>query len=298
MDHLQQMDKTLSSGTFAFGTFAPRGLIRWIVGVTRHLPLTRFGSGWAGRRIGYLLRRLALLRLGDRPVDILSFGVRFRLYPRNHVCEKRILFSPDDFDQVERDALAKRLAPDFTFIDIGAGVGGYSLAVAAMAAEQPGFTVRILALEPEPELFNRLACNISINPFGSIKALDLAVADREGELTLFLDPRNKGEASVKIVSIDQTRQVRVVARPLFALLKDEGFTRVDAMKLDVEGAEDLILDPFFAQAPTSLWPRFIILERGEARWGMDLLTLLANKGYVMRTQTRNNHMMERADDNA
>lgn len=278
--------------TFPFGVFEPRGLVRRLVGITRSLPHTGFGRSWAGRRMGFLLRRIAVMFLGGKPVDVISFGANFRLYPYNNVCEKRILFAPEDFDQPERDVLATRITPDFMFIDIGASIGGYSLAVAAMAAAQPGMNARILALEPEPDLFNRLIYNISINPFGSIKALDLAVADREGELTLFLDQRNKGEASVKIVSLDQARQVRVAARPLFALLRDEGFTRIDAMKLDVEGAEDLILERFFAEAPATLWPILIILERGESRWGMDLLALLREKGYGTLAETRNNHVLE------
>ena len=36
---------------------------------------------------------------------------------------------------------------------------------------------------------------------------------------------------------------------MIELLNREGLTRVDAIKLDVEGAEDLMLDPFFRDAP-------------------------------------------------
>ena len=75
----------------------------------------------------------------------------------------------------------------FTFVDIGANVGAYSLFVAARA----GGTARILAVEPQPDIFDRLAYNISLNPFGTIKAVDCAVADKTGELTLFLDPATR-----------------------------------------------------------------------------------------------------------
>ena len=51
-----------------------------------------------------------------------------------------------------------------------------------------GPTARILAVEPQPEIFDRLTYNIRLNPFGTIKAVDCAVADKPGELTLFLDP--------------------------------------------------------------------------------------------------------------
>ena len=87
------------------------------------------------------------------------------------------------------------LREGFRFIDIGANIGAYSLFVAAKA----GPTARILAVEPQPEVFARLAFNIAQNPFGTVKAVACALADKPGELTLFLDPANRGESSVRIL---------------------------------------------------------------------------------------------------
>jgi len=96
------------------------------------------------------------------------------------------------------------------------------------------------------------------------------------------------------VSADNVRQVRVPARTLLGIVQDEGFDHVDAMKLDVEGAEDLILKRYFTEAPETLWPKLIIVERGEGRWGLDLLGFLAERGYKSIGGTRNNHLLERA----
>jgi FkbM family methyltransferase len=271
------------TGQPEFGAYAARGVVATLLRWTRAMP-----ASWLGKRLGFLLRRIAISRLNGRPVDAESLGARFRLYPYNNVCEKRILFAPRDFDEIERNLLAARLHPDFVFLDIGANIGGYALAVAAKA----GSRARILALEPQPEVFERLIYNIRVNPFGTVKALAVAVADRDGELTLFLDPRNKGEASVKIVSADHARQVRVAARTLFSIAQDEGFGHIDAIKLDVEGAEDMILKRFFGEAPVALWPKLIIVERGEDRWSFDLLGFLAEKGYASIGGTRNNHLLE------
>lgn len=271
------------AGQAEFGAFAARGLVATLLRWTRAMP-----ASWLGKRLGFLLRRIAISRLNGRPVDTESLGARFRLFPYNNVCEKRILFAPRDFDEAERNLLVSRLHPDFVFLDVGANIGGYALAVAAKA----GPRARILAIEPQPEVFDRLVYNIRANPFGTVKALGVAVADRDGELTLFLDPRNKGEASVKIVSADHTRQVRVAARTLFGIVQDEGFNHIDAIKLDVEGAEDMILKQFFAQAPAALWPKLIIVERGEDRWSFDLPGFLAGQGYRITGGTRNNHILE------
>jgi FkbM family methyltransferase len=269
-----------------FGAHAPSGLPRWVLEQTRALP-----NRWAARRLAFMLRRLAVRSLNGEPLDVEALGARMRLYPYNNVCEKRILFTPQFFDPQERAVLDARISENFTFVDIGANIGAYSLFVAARA----GAFARILAVEPQPEIFDRLAYNIRQNPFGTVKAVACAVADKAGELTLFLDPRNNGESSVKIVGSSAGDAIRVPAVTLSDLLENEGFTSVDAIKLDVEGAEDLILDPFFREAPTSLHPSLLIIENGRGQWQMDLPKLLADKGYRLLLRTRMNLLYERAE---
>ena len=267
-----------------FGTHAPSGFARWAIERTRALP-----NRWAARRMAHLLRRLAIQSLRGAPVDTEALGARMRLYPYNNICEKKVLFTPQFFDPEELGQLKSAIRDGFTFVDVGANVGAYSLFVAAQA----GLGARILAVEPQPDVFDRLAYNIRQNPFGTIKAVACAVADKTGELTLFLDPRNKGESSVKIVGSSHAPMIRVPAVTLLELLTSEGFTRLDALKLDVEGAEDLILDPFFRDAPASLHPALIIIEDGRERWQTDLGRLLAAQGYRLARRTRLNLIYER-----
>jgi FkbM family methyltransferase len=272
-------------GVPPYGAYAPRGLMARLVRITRGLS-----ESWGQRKIAYALRRLAIARLRGKPVDIEALGARMRLYPDGNVCEKRILFTPQYFDRTERELLAARVKPGFSFIDIGANIGAYSLFVAALAG--PG--ARILAVEPQPDIFARLTYNIGLNPFGTIKAVDCAVADKPGELTLFLDPRNKGESSVRILGSSQSATVKVPATTLLALMQDEAYTRLDAIKLDVEGAEDLILDPFLREAPETLWPKLIVIEDSASRWQVDLPALFAASGYKLLARTRLNLVYERA----
>jgi FkbM family methyltransferase len=267
-----------------FGTHAPSGFARWAIERTRAMP-----NRWAARRMAHLLRRLAIQSLRGAPVDTEALGARMRLYPYNNICEKKVLFTPQFFDPEELGQLKSAIRDGFTFVDVGANVGAYSLFVAAQA----GLGARILAVEPQPDVFDRLAYNIRQNPFGTIKAVACAVADKTGELTLFLDPRNKGESSVKIVGSSQAPMIRVPAVTLLELLTSEGFTRLDALKLDVEGAEDLVLDPFFRDAPASLHPALIIIEDGRERWQTDLGRLLAAQGYRLARRTRLNLIYER-----
>jgi FkbM family methyltransferase len=268
----------------AFGTFAPTGLVAWALQRTRAL-----GDGWLPRRLAYALRRIGVRALAGKPVDTETLGARMRVYPQVNICEKRILFTPQYFDPVEREVLAASIRPGYRFIDIGANVGAYALFVAALAGRE----ARILAIEPQPDVFAKLAYNISLNPFGTVKAIACAVADKPGELSLFLDPRNQGESSVRVVQSPSANAIKVPAVTLLHLVESEGFSHIDAIKIDVEGAEDLILEPFFAQAPEALWPRLIILEDSTSRWSVDLLPMLSRHGYQMVARTRLNFVLSR-----
>jgi FkbM family methyltransferase len=268
-----------------FGTFAPSGAVRWIVARTGRLH----EEAWSARRLALFLRRLAIRLLRGRPLDVERFGARMRLFPYNNNCEKKVLFTPQFFDPAEREILGNRLGPDGVFVDVGANVGAYAL----FAAARMGRGARVLAVEPQPDVFDKLSYNIAQNPFGTIKAVDCAVADRTGELTLFIDPRNRGESSVKIVGTHESSAIRVPAVTLLDLVRGEGFARVDAMKLDTEGAEDIILEPFFRQAPPALHPALLILGDGTGQWQIDLPAFLEGQGYRLVARTRLNLVFER-----
>ena len=268
-----------------FGRHAPGALLRRVLAWTRGA-----GQSWLAHRRAFFLRGLSIKALAGRPVDVTSLGAKMRLYPYNNVCEKRILFTPQYFDEPERLLLKSRITTEFVFIDIGSNVGGYALYVAANA----GPLARILAIEPQPEIFERLIYNIRQNPFATVKAMDCALADEDGEITLFLPSHNRGESSVRIVSAEADgKRVRVPARTLAGVVEAEGYARIDAMKLDVEGAEDLILEPFFRTAPTALWPKLMVMEHINARWTVDLPRLILDNGYREILRTRANVVYER-----
>jgi len=269
----------------AFGAFAMSRLVARVVARTR-----RGGGSWAQMRMTFLLRQWALRRLKGRPVDTETLGVKMRLHPHDDVAEKRLLFTPQYFDPAERRFLEPHLAKGGVFIDIGANVGGYALWAAARLA--PGG--RVIAVEPEPELFERLSFNIGVNPTGIVKAVNAAVADFNGRLTLFVDRRNRGGTSLRIAkdAPGGGEAVEATAVTLAGLVATERLERIDVLKVDVEGAEDLVLSPFLHRADRSLLPSVIVLNHLRGQWAEDLDALLARTGYVEAGRTAANVLYE------
>lgn len=278
------MQKSIINDLSPFGRHAPKGLARAILGVTRDCP-----AGWTGSRRAIFLRSLAVKVLNGRPLDVEALGARMRLYPANNRCEKRLLFTPQFFDPAERALLANAAGEDTHFVDIGASAGGYALFMAGLA----GARAKILAVEPNPVIFERLVYNIRQNPFATVKALECAVADREGEITLFFDARNQGRTSVRI-SDAAGGTLKAHARTLKDILASEGYERVDALKIDVGGAEDVILEPFFREAAPALWPRLILCAKSGTAWSVDLERMLPAYGYREVLRSRENIGWQRA----
>ncbi len=267
----------------AFGTYAPAVWQRGIIALTRQLP-----ENWWGRRLALWLRKPVLLSLGDRPVDLAVLGFRMRLVPHDNVSEKRVLATPQFFDSAELALLQTRLHPAFRMVDIGANAGLYSLFVAA----RTGPDARILAIEAQPEMQQRLARNIALNGFMTIHQANCAVADREGTITFHLSADNRGQAS--LIPEKTGAALTVPCWPLLALMDAAGIVTPDALKIDIEGAEDLVLGHFLRTAPPDRWPHLIFMERNTDRWREDLLALCHASGYRELAPGRMNMILERA----
>lgn len=275
-----------------YGSRLPVGFERVVLAVTRRLP-----ANWLGLRASMPLRRIVIDRLGDRAVDTDAWGARLRLYPRHNGCEKTTLFTPQLFDVVERRALAaaidRRLAEGgtFSFVDIGANVGLYSLFVAARA----GAAAKILAIEPQPGIVSRLRFNLEANPGFDIAVAALALSDRDGEVELVIDSRDSGGTRLKTAASAATAAtaeiVRVPCRPLAAVLAERGFAAIDALKIDIEGAEDLVLAPFLRDASPQALPRMVLIEDWGSGWKFDLFGLLKQRGYTVVARSRHNAVL-------
>lgn len=282
---------TASVDAAPFGARRPNALKRSVIALTRRLP-----DNWLGLRLAILLRRIVMSSGRDEAIDTGLWGLRLRLYPRRNGCEKNALFTPQMFDVTERGMLAReiddtlRRGEDFVFVDIGANVGLYSLFV----AQRAGKRANILVIEPQPGIADRFAFNFALNPDLSVTLVRQAVAGEDGEAELAIDARDSGGTSLRAERLgDGAERVRVGCRMLLGLLRDHGIARIDALKIDVEGAEDVVLTPFLAGAPEALLPGWILIEDAREAWRSDVFAALRRRGYAEIGRSAQNVVMAR-----
>ena len=265
------MTVTTSAADFEpFGTYPPNLLQDAVRNIGRRLPMNYPGmrfSGW----LRYLLQSTT-----RKPIDVVVLGHRMRLRLADNACERRLMVTPQFFDPDELQILRSIMRPDFQFVDLGANVGTYSLFVGRHA----GAGSRILAVEPQQSLVRRLQENITLNGL-DVRVAPVAVGDREGTIEFAVDTNNLGFTSLHTErrGRGEHKVVRLPMRKLLDLVREHGFERIDALKADIEGAEDLALIPFIEEAPPALWPRLIILEPNAREWRRDLIAFLRQRGY-------------------
>lgn len=126
------------------------------------------------------------------------------------------------------------LALGDVFVDVGANVGYHT----ARAARRVGPTGRVLAVEANPENARLLALTAAANDFAHVDVLPLALGDHLGHVNFVSHiGSNGGFAPDDIESLASGRATVVPTVTLDSL----GLERIDVMKIDVEGAESIVI---------------------------------------------------------
>lgn len=268
-----------------FGRYTPAPSIRRAISLAQGA-----GNNPIGRQVAKLAEAW-VKHNATPPLDLEVAGLKLRCYLWDNYTERKLVFMPWRFDVRERQYISSVLPPDGVFVDIGANVGVYSL----IAAAQMNRSGRILGLEPYPPVFSRLLFNISATGQGrdnwpTIVVLPIGVADLESEFELHLNAGNLGENSIVAAGNPNSgdEAITIKCRPLLKILQEQAVDQIDVLKIDIEGAEDIALCPFLADAPDTLLPRHILIENSERRWQQDLTAAIQARGYMAALQSRMN----------
>jgi FkbM family methyltransferase len=244
------------------------------------------GKGTLARALHTRLRAAALARDPMREVTMRD-GSRARWDLRDDA-EAMACWLGEADDDV-RDALLARVKPDATVFDVGANVGWWTVPLARRLARGGG---RVVAFEPVPANRARLEWAIAANAVGAqVQVAAVALGDAPGELGMWLKSEETGAGSgtAALVTGDGPSHLRVPVVTLDAWTAEQGLTRCDLMKLDIEGAELMMLrgaERFIAAT------RPLIFGEFEAYW---LSTFGATFVDVAEWAGRNRYAMRRWD---
>jgi FkbM family methyltransferase len=263
-----------------FGAFAPTRAQGAIISLAQRSRLKR------GAFRPMLSRLVNLLRAG--PVDVRYQGAAFRFYHQTSATERGALFNPD-YNLEELDFLRAHTPVGGVFVDVGANVGTYAMVL----ARRVGADGTVIAVEPHPVTHARLAFNRAASGFDQVRLVAAAAGPADGELMIETDGDNLGASHI-VSGKPPGHAIRVPSWRLERILGDAGVTRVDALKIDVEGFEDRVLSGFFRDAPQLLWPRAVVIEHlSRDEWQDDCIADMLARGYAEIGRNRSNTLLLR-----
>lgn len=198
--------------------------------VVRRLPAGRF-------RAFERLSRAALPPFEDRLADALG-GWRFGCDLRNVIAREACLTGRSA--PAETAAVFAGLPRGGTFVDVGANWGYFTL----VAAHAVGPAGRVLALEPDPRMAAELRANVARNGIRHVTVVEAAASAQAGEAVLAgyaEGDRNRGVSSLVARPGGDAASFVVRTAALDDLLDAHAIPSADLVKVDVEGAEEMVL---------------------------------------------------------
>ena len=171
-----------------------------------------------------------------------------------------------------------RIEDGWTVVDIGGGIGDYTL-FAALANPHG----KVFAFEPFPESFALLQENLAANRAANVQAFAEAIWSQAGDLKIDSSAGEPGQFISRSTDaqVDQSTRVPSISlEQAFARLQIE---RCDLMKVDCEGAEY----PILFNTPDRVLGRVqrIVMEYHDSVTSYthsDMQEFLSAKGYAVR----------------
>jgi FkbM family methyltransferase len=201
--------------------------------------------------------KLRLIRLVEnmarrRVVSTLRPGFKMALDKEDLI--QRTLLETGIYESGTTQLLMSELKHHDVFFDVGANVG-YFTCLAAKAG-----VGNIVAVEPDPLNVEILEFNLSLNRFdtASITVAECALSDCVGEQSFYRAHLNNIGMS-GFEPNNSVKSLRITTETLDGLTAAKALPPPTVIKIDVEGAEDLVFaggEALFRRAP----PRLVVFE--------------------------------------
>jgi FkbM family methyltransferase len=149
-----------------------------------------------------------------------------------------------DAEPEVQDALAELIEPGQTVYDVGANIGFFTILCSRLVGPQG----KVYAFEPIPENLVTLRHNIALNKLTNVVVVEQALSASTGTAEMFVSPwsafhsLNVDGASKRENHGPDGGQITVATVTLDEFVQGDGISPPDLIKLDVEGAELLVVE--------------------------------------------------------
>jgi len=239
-----RLAKESPSVSESFLSASKEDLVRLAESVTVLRPLIpypewRFDADWYNPDLCFEIRKRLWQHFAERDCEATvvvpwHLGTRLCMHLNNDL--SRQIFIAGCTEPNEFTFLDRFLAPGMTFLDVGANEGVYSI----FAARRVGASGMVWAFEPSERELSRLRRNMEFNALDfRIFAAGLSDSERHAELHVaesrYAGLNTMGKIPYEGVNIARTERVQLLR--LDDVLSRNALSRIDMIKIDIEGGE-------------------------------------------------------------
>lgn len=131
------------------------------------------------------------------------------------------------------------VGPESQVVDVGGNIGSFALRFARKALRG-----HVVTIEPHPVTFSKLTANRALNAISNLEAVNVGIGAEEAVHRLHqVVASNSGmNRIITTAEVDPALPfVEITVVPLAKALQGTAISRVDVLKIDVEGFEDAVL---------------------------------------------------------
>lgn len=159
---------------------------------------------------------------------------------RNDIYVGQAVIRYGEYSQHEFALFEQLCGPGDIVVEVGSNIGAHTLGL----ARRVGPAGRVVAVEPQPVVFQTLCGNMAINSITNVDCLNLALSDKPGHVTVppvdYGGRGNFGGVSMQegAAGDAEVPETRVAARRFDDVF---AYPRLKLLKIDVEGMEEAVL---------------------------------------------------------
>lgn len=190
------------------------------------------------------------------------------------------LYFLGDYEKAEIDYLYSNLKKGDTFIDVGGNIGLFSLNASGIVGNG-GKVYAFEAFKPNYEKFSK---HLSLNSFKNVTLEHLAISEKRGSLEILYNDHYDNVGMASSYLNDFTAKEIVESISLDDYIKAQKITKIDIVKIDIEGGEFSALKGM-SDILTHYQPKIIIEINNIALKSSnhsedELIQILHGKGYT------------------
>ena len=144
------------------------------------------------------------------------------------------IFFTGEYERGTNRVLEQYVKEGDVVIEAGANMGSETLLLSRLTGKG-----KVYGFEPNPYRFDRLKTNVSINELTNVEVFEMAIGEKNGDISFHIYPKNFCNAgmSSKYMDTPLTRKITVPQQTLDSFVESHNINKVDFLKMDIQGAE-------------------------------------------------------------